>query len=257
MTMTTDLVPAGTQAMTTVEDVTENVTLVAEHPADMQIAQSRLAEWFRQKISIIKQDADDAAENLGIATKAGWKATTFERQKRVTRKRMAFYEKCLAAVEAGYTIVPNFPVDVFAIRTAKRKPKSGISESRWETFQQEAQELPIGSGRYVEPLPTVRQRSVDYKDSKTGLIESKKQYYPKDFDEEIEFPISIAKPRVMEATHRAMAGKFFDEIGCLPTRRAKKGDPIVTGAVIMRNGQYTTHRVTFLIAWWIDTRQLP
>lgn len=253
--MTGELVQSGTAAMTTVEDVSENLQLVASHPEEMQIAQARLAEWFRQKIDIIKRDVSDAEDNLGIATKAGWKATTFERQKRVSRKRQQFYEKCLAAVEAGYAIVPNFPVDVFAIRTSKRKPKGDETTWRDTQFVQQAQELSQGEGRYVDPLPVVWQRTRDETDKKTGLVEQKKYYFPNEFDEEIEFPISIAKPVVMEATHRAMSEKIFDEIGCLPTRRTRKGDPIVTGAVLMRDS-YTEKRVTFLIAWWIDTRQL-
>src|SRR4051812_32351201 len=106
--MSTELATTGTQAMTTVEDVTENVQLVAEHPADMQVAQSQLAEWFREKISIIQRDVEDSANNLDIAIKAGWKHGSFERQNTVARKRVKFYEKCLAAIEAGYTIIPNF-----------------------------------------------------------------------------------------------------------------------------------------------------
>lgn len=254
--MNTDLIPAGTQALTTVEDVSENISLVAEHPADMQVAQARLAEWFREKVSIIERDLDDAFTNLEIAMKQNWKSTTFERQHRVTAKRLDFYKKCLAAVEAGYSIVPNFPVDVFAIRTARKKPRKAESDMYWSTFPQVSQELPLGSGRYVEPLPVVYQKTVFVKDAKTGLEEPKTKYWPNHFDEEIEFPISIAKPQVMEATQRAMAAKIFDEIGCLPTRRARKGDPIVTGAVKMRTGLGSVKQVTFLIAWWIDTRML-
>lgn len=244
--MSTDLVKAGSQAMTTVEDVTENVQLIAEHPADMQAAQSSLAEWFRQKIEIAKGDASDAEDSLDIATKAGWKATSFERQKRNARKRVVFYEKCLAAIEAGYTIIPNFPVDVFAIRTKRETPKRAESQyPNSPAFVQKAQEAPHGEGEYVDPFPVVG----------GSMSSDVAKYFPRHFDE-IEFPISIAKPRVLEATQRAMAAKIFDEVGCLPVRNNKKGDPIVTGAVLMRNG-YTEHRIMFLIAWWIDTRQLP
>lgn len=251
--MGNELIETGSSVMTTVDDITDNVHLVASTPEEMQAAQGSLAEWFRQKVSIVKDEARDATDCCIAATNAGWKTGPFERRERIAEGRLKFYEKCLAAVDAGYVIVPNFPVDVFAIRTAKRKPKEAESDSRWSQFEQQAQTLPVGQGRYVDPLPKVFQRTRHETDKKTGLVNPKTYYYPKEFDE-IEFPISVAKPMVMKATHRAMATKIFDEIGCLPNRRTK-GDPIVTGAVMFREGA-SEKRLTFLIAWWVDTRDL-
>lgn len=251
--MSTDLVPTGSTPITTVDDVTENVQLVASHPEEMQLAQQSLAEWFRKKMEIIEQDVADAEANLDIATRNGWKATTFERQKRITRKRRDFYAKCLAAVEAGYAIVPNFPVDVFAIRTKKRNP----GRDEWHSelyFEQRAEGLPQGDGRYVSDHPKIGTVTRHEENPKTKLLEPKKKYFPKAFDDEIEFPIAISKPEILSAAQRAIAMKIFDEVGCLPNRR-QKGDPILTGSVLMRNG-YSTKRVTFLIAWWIDTKDL-
>jgi len=131
--MASNLVPTGTQAMTTVEDVTDNIQLVATKPEDMTIAQGKLSEWLKAKVEICKRDAADMKENLRIAEESGWKAGTFKRQAGIALKRVEFYEKCLAAVEAGYVIVPNFPVDIFAIRTTRR-PVREVSESRWNNF---------------------------------------------------------------------------------------------------------------------------
>jgi hypothetical protein len=62
-------------------------------------------------------------------------------------KRMRFYEKCKAALEAGYYIIPPFDIQLFALRV-NRAPNRDVGESRW-VGHDKVQALPMGDGRYV------------------------------------------------------------------------------------------------------------
>jgi hypothetical protein len=229
-----------------VSDVSDEMQLVAMNPAEMREAQTRLAEWFRAKLDIVRADEKEMQECLETAAKAGWKLRPFERQANNALARVQYYEKCLAAVEAGYAIVPNFPVDVIAIRTTRKRPKPGISEWSWSTFRCSSNSPPIGEGRNVSVDPVIYSREYPAQ----GEAKAFTQYFPKEF-QEIEFPISLAQPIVMDATCRALAAKVFDEIGVLPANR--KADPLVIGRIYHPT---TKNPLAFLVAWWIDTRTL-
>lgn len=236
----------------TLADVTGDLCLVARTPDEMAAAQASLAEWFAQKKAIAERDADDLAQSVGIAVKANIKSDRLERQEKIARRRVEFYDKCRLAIEAGFCIVPNFPVDVFAIRTTKKNPRRDQSISQWDTHEQSTDSPAAGEGRNVSNLPVVYERNVEVFDAKTDEYKVQKHYFAKGFDE-IEFPISISRPEVMSATQRALAEKVFDEIGCLPHGR-QRGDPIVVGRI--RDPRWGERMVSFLIAWWIDTREL-
>ena len=49
--------------------------------------------------------------------------------------------------------------------------------------------------------------------------------------------------------------KLFDEIGILPATR-RHADPILVGRIKRKESAYNEPSMTFLIAWWIDTRDL-
>ena len=80
----------------------------------------------------------------------------------------------------------------------------------------------------------------------------------------MEFPVTMAKPDVIEATSRAKALKIFDDLAILPGYAPSKGttppkgDPIIVGRIIdrARSGPYNTHYLTFIIAWHINTRDI-
>lgn len=71
---------------------------------------------------------------------------------------------------------------------------------------------------------------------------------------ELEFPLAIAHPVVMDATSHAMALKIFDRIGIVP-QSLRHGDPIVLGQIIRKQG-WQTKTASFLIAWYLDVRTL-
>jgi hypothetical protein len=71
--------------------------------------------------------------------------------------------------------------------------------------------------------------------------------------EDVEFPMTLVKPQVLDATAKAMARKIFDQIGVLPNRRAK-GDPILVGLIIPPHRRHEP--LTFFISWWLNTNDL-
>jgi hypothetical protein len=109
--------------------------------------------------------------------------------------------------------------------------------------------IPAGEGEYKNPEPVVHQRNIGTADKPL------KQYFAKEW-QDIDFPFTTAKPQILSATARAMADKVFDEIGVLPGKR-KREDPIVVGRIIdPRSDRYTKRFVTFLIAWFLETKTL-
>ncbi len=249
----TELAISRSTALTSVDSPATHLQLVARQPEEMQQAQRQLIAWFEQKIAACRREAADANDNLAIAQRNGWKLASFRRQSQLAGRRVAFYEKCKAAVEAGYALVPNFPVDIFAVRTTKAKPKS--EEKTWNPgFSQKGEGAPLGAGEYVSDLPFVEHR-IDQLDDGKGGLRKVDRYWPSEFDAEIEYPLSIAHPAVMSATAEALARKIFDEVGSLPERR-RKGDPIVVGRVCGSLGGAERKVISFLIAWYVDTREL-
>ena len=99
-----------------------DLELTATTPVEMQQAQAALIEWCGRKIAAMKHDAAELAENLAIAIRNKWKSSTLKRHADLAVKRVTFYEKIKAALEAGYCIVPHFPVTIFAIRTGRDTP---------------------------------------------------------------------------------------------------------------------------------------
>ncbi len=240
-----------------VSDVAEDLELVARSPAEMRTAQARLAEWARQKISILERDLAELGTSLDVGSANGWNIKALDRQHSLCVKRINYYTKIQKAVEAGYCIVPNFPLDIFAIRTKRNRPLKDETDLSWGAHLQQSEAPPVGEGRYVSDRPTVFERT-ERKTNPEGKEIAKKFFFAEAF-EEVEFPIAVAKPAVMSATAEAMALKCFDEIGVLPARRGK-GDPVVCGIIYDPRQKGSPHfrarRVTFLLAWYLDTREL-
>lgn len=225
--------------------------LVATNGDQIRTAQHELVAFFRAKLDETKQEHRDAEHNLRVAARAGFKLSTYERPVNLAVRRITYYEKCLAAVEAGYLIVPNMPLTLFAIRTNRQCPRGG-QQTYNEGERQRAPGLPIGEGEHVGEFPEMRAIDRYVTDKATGLSNPKTFYSPKDFAC-VDYPVAVAEPRVMEATAAAMARKVFDSVGVVVDER--RGDPIVVGRVCL-NGTWNTPMISFLIAWYIDTKTL-
>lgn len=246
----------------TVVDEPMDFTVIATSPKDMEAGQRSLILWAARKIQSLKTEIADATEQLTIAKEKKWNTEAWRKEVAKHERKAEFYRKIKMALEAGYYIVPPFPVDVFAIRTNKSAPKRMDHENR-DNHDQLPQVLPIGQGRYVDPKPTrdsytnTESRVVNYQ---TGEKKNKEitYYYASEF-RDVDFPFKLARAEIREATIAAMKHKIFDTMGILP--RVRKPDPVVCGQILVPNK--TLYRswehneaVTFFVAWWLDTKTL-
>lgn len=259
--MSTELVGTGTATLSSVADVTTELQIVALNADQMRVAQGRMAEWFSAKEAIARKDYEDLIESLDIAIEQKWDHRALDRQVNNALLRVEFFEKCKVASERGYCIVPNMPADCFAIRTTAEGPSADPSFWKREQRTQGSDCPPLDEGGWKDSDPKVSSRMAFTGKEKDGLPERKRQYFGSDF-KEVEFPISIAKPEIMSAAVGAMMLKCFDDLAVLPARRGK-GDPLVLGRIYKPGtsrrwigGMRMPDHITFLVAWYIDTRAL-
>lgn len=258
--MTDTLQLTTTNPLPIVQAGVSDLLLSATKPTEMESCQRGLIEWCHRKILAVKAEWEDLKAAMEEARKRKWKTSTLQRHAGIAGKRVTFYEKILAALEAGYILVPNFPVTLFAIRTDKEKPAAlfKVHESNWRpgfNQEQKAKELPVGEGEYKNPLPHTIEECTKVHDGKGG----EKNHWECYADEwkEIDFPMNMAKAHLMEATGHAMQQKIFDELGVLPSPYKKK-DPLIVGRIKdPRASKWERDGViTFIIAWHLDTRTL-
>jgi hypothetical protein len=157
---------------------------------------------------------------------------------------------------------------VFAIRVKESKDPKRRGE--WVQYggpnmEEKAQPLAAGEGKYVEPIPpsegeiSIRTQ----RNSKDEPYEVTGRFFKTTGEwDEVEFPLSMCKPQIMDTVGRAMFTKIFDEIGVFGagSRRqaALKQDPVIVGRII--NPTVPTfsprRRLTFLLCWHVDTKAL-
>lgn len=224
-------------------------TVIATRPSEMQDAQRQMCDWAAQKIAAVEIELAEAQQSYEAAMRAGWDARAFERAVNRIDRLLGYYRKLKAALDAGYYIVPPFPLDIFTIRTRRASPDRKTSTYRWDRRTQEAQILPPGEGRYVSDEPEIHQRTIPAADA--GEKKDVTEYFAQEFRDFV-FPFALAKPRVVEATAAAMALRVFDRLGALPQSRAS-ADPIICGEILH---PVSRRPVTFFVAWWLDARTL-
>lgn len=229
----------------------EHIFLYARNRQEMISAQERLAEWLVVKLSEIRNQRQELNRAIDTAVRNKWAVSPYRSQDSFLKRSVEYYEKVLAAVRAGYTIIPSFWMDCFAIRVKRQNASQirtqGSEYSTPSIPDQRTDAPPLGEGRYVS------KESAGYSSSFTEPKDGKqiKKYYSAATDfKDFEFPIMAAKVELMESTAAAMALKCFDELGVAPSRRGK--DPLIIGTVKgPRNKE-----CRFLIAWYLDTRAL-
>lgn len=264
----TELIQSPDATLTTVRDVTEELSLVAMNIDQMRVAQTQMSGWFRSKMEILRTDLKEAESNKAIALQNKWRSSPFTQQINRLTDRIAFYEKCALASEAGYCLIPNLPCDLFAVRVNKRKP-----DWKWRGDLREAATVrsdspAAGDGRYIDEKMPVD--SWDQSSGGNGGLDTQRLFRPLEFVGEIDFPMSICKPEIMNETSRAMALKVFDEFAVVDDAvqesgvnrvsggiKVRSGDPLVIGIIRdPRRTKINDRRLTFLIGWNIDTRTL-
>lgn len=225
------------------------IEVTAQSPDEFSTANNALIEWCRQKVDAVQKDATELREAYELAVKNKWRTVTLKRHAELAAKRVAFYKKIQTALEMGFVIVPNFPVTVFAIRTEKNKPLKMATFDSWNSNEQHSTALDAGAGEYKNPFPVMHQRALP-----TENKPNQKEYYSHHWDE-MEFPLQMSKPNIMETCNRAMALKLFDDLGVLPGKT--KVDPIIVARLAdPRSTKYNRRFVSFIIAWHLDTRTL-
>lgn len=240
----------------------ESVHLVARNPSEMASSQAHLAVWFTNKVAQCSEEAAQLAAAVDVAKQNKWDFKTLQSQSVRALQRKLFYEKCLAATEAGYTIIPNIPVDVFAIRVKRETPAARMTTTETEhpnnwngptLTDENPQLLSVGDGSYQSPVQTVE--TDRHEKEVNGKKITVRSIWPTAFAD-IEFPIIAAVPAVMTATQQAMACHIFDEIGVSP-QNVRNGDPLIIGHILgPKSGGGQRKTVSFLIAWYLDMRTL-
>lgn len=235
------------------------LTISPQNPSDMVQHQHSLISWAENRILRLIKDYEELNAAYEHAKKSKWKTDTLKRHRDLCMDRIEYYKKMLEAFKEGYVLVPNFPLSLFAVRTEKEYPKQITSfyRSEQKLNNEDAQALKIGEGDYVNPVKNVFQQKVPDPDY-PGNTKTKYSSggYGSEF-KDIEFPMNMAKPHIMEATSHAMALKIFDRIGVLPDPHPKK-DPLICGQMIdpRPTGYQPKRFVTFIIGWHLDTRVL-
>lgn len=244
---------------TTTETIPPRGDLIAfaRNAAEMQQGQTQLIAWSANKLTEAQQHLEHMEANLKQAKEYGWALRGFQEATRVARKQFFFYEKLHAAFNEGYCVVPDFPIDVFAVRTAATCPASEMAEVQqpWHDGSRalEGEALPLAEGGYVSDQPMVKQDKIERMDSEGKTVVRYRRW--SDEFREVDFPIKTAAITVLDATGRAMALKLFDEIGILPVRKQKNADPMVIGRIQYKHNG-STKTVSFVIAWFLRESDL-
>jgi len=227
-----------------------DLNLVALTPAEIAPAQDALVAWCGRKLQALADEADELALHQQLAVTNGWNTSVVTAALNRTARRVTYYTKMREALQAGYLLVPNMPVEVLAVRVQRAAPRPQTSTSPWHTFQSRPELLPAGVGRYVDDQPLEASHSVE--EVRDGKPVTKTEFYTTAHDDDVDFPIALTKPQVLDAVARAMALKVFDQIGRVQNRTS--GDPIYVGQLLDPRGNGRC--ATFFLAWWLDTTTL-
>jgi hypothetical protein len=230
-----------------------SLQVIVTEPGQMAIAQQDLIAWCDRKIASLEGERAEGQEAYEVARAAKWKSSTLKAVTARLAKRILYYQKIQEALRAGYVVVPNFPEEIFAVRT-NRKPDGKVRTQQWKVRDMQAGALPIGEGSYVSSSPMVEHRAVQL--TRDDKPRTEHQWLAVDTDE-VEFPVALAHPAVLSATAKAMSRKLFDEMGIV---RQASGDPIVVGRIVdpTRGGSMRSNqrRMSFFVAWWLREADL-
>jgi hypothetical protein len=255
--------------------------LVALNPAQMEAARGDMKAWLEDKLTVIERDIIEANAALNEARKNGWATGPLVAARNRAVDDETFYNKILAAVEAGHTIIPDFPVEVFAVRRAEADREREVTFNNAiavrDTFLGEAVSpdcAPAGAGEYRNPQPWTSEST--YENKAPGAQErNEPRWYTRGYRSSgpigpIVFPSVTARSPIMRATAKAMKDKVFDQIGvCHPViadtataarrveRNARRaGDPLVVGQILRKRIGGQQKCVSFIIAWHLNLNDL-
>lgn len=260
-----------------VHDGPPETHLTATSPVQIQAAQGDVKAWCEERLTVIERDIIEANAALNEARRNGWAtgALTSLRNRAVDDE--TYYNKILMAVEAGYTIIPDFPIQVFAVRRGgepreERQTYVGVHNATGTGMGRPVEPdcAPAGAGEYRNPQPATseytRENTLATPDNKqpryyTTVTRFSHPAAP------ISFPKQTSRSPVMRATAKAMRNKVFDQVGvCLPTtavaggrqvqQGARAGDPLIIGQVVGKRVGSRQKIVSFIVAWHLNLNDL-
>jgi hypothetical protein len=241
-----------------IEKASPEMFLFARNSAEMVQAQQRTIAGMKAKAELEQRRTKELEDNLEVAKKNKWRTETLKRHVGYSKERVAFYQKIILALEAGYQIIPDMDLEVFAVRTTRKKPLPGEKSSTYKWGANldsiKTNVPPPGDGEYVAANRGVIDTDQTEKDDGKG---GKTITYHKSWSEfaEPEFPFQLVKTEVLDMTAAAMQKKIFDELGVLP--RTRGADPIVAGRIVLKGSSpRTSKRVNFMVAWFLDLGDL-
>jgi hypothetical protein len=224
--------------------------IIALNPQQMAEAQTTTTTWAAQKIEAAQRELHDAEQVAAALSGASLRRGQATAMIAKARTRLRFYEKVKAALDAGYYIVPPFPLQLFAIRTDRGAPTAERGERNWQK-DGKARALAVGEGDYVNP--NLRRVAVDKvqqpNHSGTGMREVT-IYENQEAWGDVELPVRALKPQIITEVGRALELRIFDALGIAPAYRA--ADPIICGELHRPSGGV----LTFFVAWWLDRSDL-
>jgi len=231
----------------------ENELVVANGPMALQSAHHDIGEWVGGKIGLANAELDEIEKAIATAIERKWATKDIKRRETALKKYKSFLEKIAGAVSAGYAIVPNFDMDVLAVRTNGQIPGAESTDRP----RIGAAKLPIGKGEYVSPEPEMCSWQQDYTDCK-GVAKTRTMFSVT-ANAPVAVPFVLMEKTLADVLHKAMQEKLFDEIGIVNARR--KGDPVLVGRIHHPKHQSTRwwdnrKAVSFFIGWWFDTSAL-
>lgn len=246
----------------TAADEAPEYFLVARNPVELEQAHHAMLKWARDKQADMLRQVHEAQERISVAKRSKWSTTKHVSDKAMAHKRLSFYQKIEGAIMAGYLVIPDLPLNLFAVRTKATRPKANRREGAWNTGRTlEGQQLPAGEGTYVSAEPTVRRFSVNDRNDKGALVE---RWFNEAAEfREVSFPVVLAKPVLMTQVAQAMTLKVFDEIGLVVDGNMSgmvnrgtrgKGDPILVGRI--RNPRQFRPSACFFLGWGLQTDRL-
>lgn len=229
-------------------------TLIANNATSLPAFNAPLQQWAREALAAARLEYEEMDLSVRAAKKSKWNPRPLMNARSKALARWNFYEKVQAALENGYMLFPPVPnADLIAVRTDMepvRDHSTGRPE-RWNSpgiNEHTSEGPPIGEGEYRNPYRSwVRLRT--FKNEKN---EDRAEWELYGELKNPVFPLSMAKPEIIEATNAAMEGKFFDEIRLFPFTK-RRGDPCILGSIF---NPKEDRRLYFLISWRINKGDL-
>lgn len=239
-----------------VQEITE---VVANTTGELPALQAPLAGWGRKKLEAARAEYNEMRDAADTAKRHKWNPAPLRKAAAKALARLTFYEKVVAALDAGYMLFPPVPnADVIAIRTTQTQPGDRYKNipkhhGTPSPVTESAEILSQGDGEYKSPV--VRWRTLrEYENTRSdNTKETRREWQALDL-EDPEFPLLMGKSQIIEAVNAAQEMKVFDEIRMFPFERRRRGDPCILGSIV--EASTPRRRLFFLISWRIEERDL-